>query len=65
MQRFEITVTERDHAPVDHPAASKCKCKCLDASGGAIAFAPDVRGGREGGAGGQPALPAKLSPLGD
>jgi hypothetical protein len=61
MQRFEVTVTERDLAPVDHPAASKCKSKSGDANGGAIPSAPDVRGSGEG----APDGPASLSPLGD
>jgi hypothetical protein len=60
MQRYEITVTERDLAPVDHPAASKCKCKCGDSSGGTVSLAPDVRAGA-----GAPAGQAPLSPLGD
>jgi len=28
MPRFEVTVTQRDLAPVDAAAATKCKCKC-------------------------------------
>ena len=28
MTRFEVTVTQRDLAPVDAAAATKCKCKC-------------------------------------
>ena len=28
MARFEVTVTQRDLAPVDAAAATKCKCKC-------------------------------------
>ncbi len=62
MRRFEVTVTERDLAPVDHPAASKCKCKCGDASGGApVSLSPDVRGTGEDTSGQR----ASLSPLGD
>jgi hypothetical protein len=61
MQRFEITVTERELAPVDHPAASKCKCKCLDGSGGPVSFTPDVQGADDGVPSGQ----ASLSPLAD
>ena len=61
MQRFEITVTERDLAPVDHPAASKCKCKCGDAGGGSVLVSPDVGEAGEG----PPAGQAPLSPLGD
>jgi hypothetical protein len=58
---FEITVTERDLAPVDHPAATKCKCKCGDSGGGSVLFSPDV--GEAGGA--APDGPGSLSPLGD
>ncbi|MDX6660612.1 MAG: hypothetical protein QOJ55_1434 [Solirubrobacteraceae bacterium] len=61
MKRFEVTLTERDLAPVDHPAASKCKCKCGDANGGAVPSAPDVRGSGEG----SPHEQACLSPLGE
>jgi len=28
MARFDVTVTDRDLAPVDASAATKCKCKC-------------------------------------
>ena len=28
MPQFEVTVTQRDTAPVDAAAATKCKCKC-------------------------------------
>jgi hypothetical protein len=36
MASFDVTVTQRDLAPVDAAAASKCKCKC-DGAGGAPA----------------------------
>jgi hypothetical protein len=28
MPRFEVAVTQRETAPVDAAAATKCKCKC-------------------------------------
>ena len=61
MRRFDVTVTERDLAPVDHPAASKCKCKCGDSGVGPVPSAPAVEAAGET----PPAGQAPLSPLGD
>ena len=60
MARFEVTVTQRDDAPVNAAAASKCKC---DASGGPPAPARGLDRVTPGGADGRARRSVQLSPL--
>jgi len=64
MPRFEVTVTQRDAAPVDAAPSTKCKCKC-DLTTGPVSLAPDQRGAGDGAPGEQAHRPIELSPLSD
>ncbi len=64
MPRFEVTVTQRDVAPVDAAPSTKCKCKC-DATAGPVSLAPDQPGAGKGAPGEQAQRRIELSPLSD